>query len=47
MSKAIIVDLDGTLANCEHRRHFLETKPKDWKSFHGLVHLVPVFEALT
>lgn len=30
--KAIIVDLDGTLCDCEHRRHFIEKK--DWKSFY-------------
>ena len=31
--KAIIVDLDGTLANVEHRRHFLKETPPDWRSF--------------
>lgn len=37
MSKvnAIIVDIDGTLANCDHRRHHLEKTPKDWDSFFG------------
>ena len=34
MEKAVIVDIDGTLANCEHRRHFILKMPKDWKSFH-------------
>lgn len=34
MNKAIIVDIDGTLANCDHRKHFVEKKPKDWKSFY-------------
>lgn len=34
--KAIIVDLDGTLANITHRRHFVENKKKkDWKSFNS------------
>lgn len=28
----IIVDLDGTLADCEHRREFVECK--DWKGFY-------------
>lgn len=32
--QAIIVDLDGTLANCEHRRHFVTGEKKDWKSFY-------------
>ena len=31
--KAIIVDLDGTLADCEHRKKFIEGSKKDWKSF--------------
>jgi len=31
--KAIILDIDGTLADVEHRRHFVEGKLKDWKSF--------------
>lgn len=31
--KAIICDLDGTLINIEHRRHFVEGEKKDWKSF--------------
>ena len=37
MKKAIIVDIDGTLANCEDRVHFLKKTPKDWKSFHARV----------
>ena len=37
MKKAIIVDLDGTLANVEHRVHFVqcEKEKKDWKSFNA------------
>jgi len=36
---AIIVDLDGTLTNCDHRVHFLREHPKDWVSFfEGLIH---------
>lgn len=31
--KAILVDLDGTLANCDHRRHHVETIPKNWEAF--------------
>ncbi len=29
----VICDLDGTLAEISHRRHFVETLPKNWKSF--------------
>lgn len=31
--KAIIIDLDGTLADCEHRKQFISGVKKDWKSF--------------
>lgn len=31
--KAIIVDLDGTLANCDHRLHHLQKSPKNWSGF--------------
>lgn len=34
MKKCIIVDIDGTLSNCDHRQPFLRQTPKDWKSFH-------------
>ncbi len=35
MKKAIIVDIDGTLADIEHRVHYLQSKPKkNWKSFY-------------
>ena len=30
----VVFDLDGTLADCTHRHHFLETHPKDWDSFY-------------
>lgn len=29
----IIVDLDGTLADCSHRQHFVTTKPANWPAF--------------
>jgi len=29
----IIFDIDGTLANCEHRRHWIMHKPKNWPAF--------------
>lgn len=29
----IVFDLDGTLADNEHRQHFLEKTPKDWDGF--------------
>lgn len=35
--KCIIFDIDGTVANLEHRRHFVAGKKKDWKSFMALL----------
>jgi hypothetical protein len=34
--QAIIVDIDGTLANCDHRRHFVDGthEKQDWRSFY-------------
>ena len=31
--KLIIFDLDGTLANIDHRLHYIKQKTKDWQSF--------------
>lgn len=33
MKKCFIVDIDGTLANAEHRLHHIQKKPKDWDAF--------------
>lgn len=33
MSKVIVFDIDGTLADIRHRRHFVASKPKNWKAF--------------
>lgn len=35
----IVFDLDGTLANCDHRTHHLQKKPKDWDSYFNECHL--------
>lgn len=33
--RAIIFDIDGTIADTAHRAHFIERKPpRDWKSFY-------------
>lgn len=31
--KTVIFDIDGTLADCSHRRQFVATKPKNWAAF--------------
>ena len=33
MKTTIICDLDGTLADCEHRVHHVRGKPKNWDAF--------------
>lgn len=33
MKKIIVFDIDGTLANIEHRRAFVRAKPKNWPAF--------------
>ena len=37
MRPLYIFDLDGTLALIEHRLHFIQQKPKDWRGFFGAV----------
>lgn len=39
-----IVDIDGTLADCEHRRHFIDGKRKDWDGFFADAHNDTPFE---
>jgi hypothetical protein len=39
---AIIFDLDGTLCDVRHRRHFVATKPKNWRAWNeGMVNDQP------
>ncbi len=39
---AIIFDMDGTLADCEHRRHFITGKKKDFDAFYDAMAGDPV-----
>jgi hypothetical protein len=34
MKPLYIFDLDGTIADCEHRRHLISGNKKDWRSFY-------------
>lgn len=34
MRRLYIFDIDGTLANIEHRLHFIKKDPPDWDAFH-------------
>ena len=38
MKKAILVDLDGTLADIEHRVHHVQSDNKNWKAFNDGMH---------
>lgn len=33
----ILCDIDGTAANINHRRHFVENKPKRWDKFYDAI----------
>lgn len=37
MRPLYIFDLDGTLALIQHRLHFIQSKPKDWRGFFAAV----------
>jgi hypothetical protein len=39
MSQLIVFDVDGTLANCEHRQHWVKNKPRNWAAFNSAMHL--------
>ena len=35
VGKVIVFDIDGTLANITHRRHWVANKPKNWRAFNA------------
>ncbi len=35
MDPVVVFDIDGTLADMEHRRHWVATKPKNWPAFNA------------
>ena len=39
--RCYLFDIDGTLANNEHRAHHLKKEPKDWAAFFAGCHLDP------
>jgi hypothetical protein len=42
-----VCDIDGTLADCEHRRQFVATKPKNWAAFNaGAKNDLPILPVL-
>ena len=44
MKDTIVIDLDGTLANVEHRRHLVAGKKRDYEAFHAKLGEDPVNE---
>jgi hypothetical protein len=44
--RAVIFDVDGTVADPSHRVHFLDGPEKDWKSFHAAAQDDPVIEGV-
>lgn len=42
----VIFDIDGTLADINHRRHFVTEKPKNWPAFQASAHLDRCVEPL-
>jgi len=34
-NKVIVFDIDGTIANVDHRRHWVATKPKNWAAWNA------------
>ena len=46
MSNIILCDIDGTVANNEHRQHYLKNQ-KDWKSFFDeMVNDIPIHDVI-
>jgi len=46
--RCYIVDIDGTVANTEHRIHYITNGHKDWKGWHANAHLdEPIEEMIT
>lgn len=39
MKRCYLFDLDGTVANGDHRLHHIQKQPKDWRAFFAECHL--------
>jgi phosphoglycolate phosphatase-like HAD superfamily hydrolase len=42
--KVIVFDIDGTLANSQHRMHWVSSKPKNWRACDAAIPQDTVFE---
>lgn len=53
MKKCVLFDLDGTLADGDHRLHHIKKEPKDWRAYFAacggdetIPHMIELLEAL-
>ena len=44
--RCYLFDIDGTLADCSHRLHYIEKAPKDWDGFFSNCHADKSIEAI-
>ena len=45
--KAIICDIDGTIADNSHRQHWVRSKPKNWTAFNAMIaDDLPIWEVI-
>ena len=42
--KTVVFDIDGTIANNDHRKHFVEGKPKNWQKYNARMDEDGVYE---
>jgi uncharacterized HAD superfamily protein len=35
MNRPLVVDVDGTLTNTDHRKHYVESRPKNWAAWNA------------
>lgn len=46
MKDTVVIDMDGTLANVDHRRHWVQGKKRNYEAFHAELSNDPVNEAI-
>lgn len=46
--KTVLVDIDGTIADGEHRQHWVRTKPKNWAAYNKTMSEdLPIYQTIT
>lgn len=46
MIPVLMVDIDGTVADCNHRRHHIRNGSRNWDAFFATMHLDPLIESV-